>query len=232
MGGGGGGGQEIKFVDIEPQTVETTTDAYRQQLQLGEIAQAQNQENMRLGAELDRTNAEFFQTQNLRGIRAQGAETRMNLAAQGAQTRLNIGAQGEQTRLNIGTEGRETRATRRVEGEEQRRGIVTTGEQTRLTRETEGQQQRLGIQEQTRGTQAIRRTEVVKRDPHVGLKVKSNVQEFRPLALSNGKLFAPQVKKLGQLSCNVRCSVAIKRTGITSRRKAKQEHDGMDSRIN
>ena len=42
MGGGGGGGQEIKFVDVEPQTVETTTDAYRQQLQLGEIAQAQN----------------------------------------------------------------------------------------------------------------------------------------------------------------------------------------------
>ena len=75
MGGGGGsGGQEIKYVDVDPR-FETTTDAYRQQLQLGEIAQAQNQENMRLGAQLDRTNAEFFQTQNLRGIRAQGAET-------------------------------------------------------------------------------------------------------------------------------------------------------------
>ena len=69
MGGGGGSsGTEVKYVDVEPQTVETTTDAYRQQLQLGEIAQAQNQENMRLGAQLDRTNAEFFQTQNLRGI--------------------------------------------------------------------------------------------------------------------------------------------------------------------
>ena len=149
MGGGGGSSTEVKYVDIEPQR----SSRLRLMLfgsNLCEIAQAQNQENMRLGAELDRTNAEFFQTQNLRGIRAQGAETRMNLAAQGAQTRLNIGAQGEQTRLNIGTEGRETRATRRVEGEEQRRGIVTTGEQTRLTRETEGQQQRLGIQEQTR----------------------------------------------------------------------------------
>ena len=29
---------------------------------------------------------------------------------------------------------------------------------------------------------------------------------------------------------NVRCSAAIKRIGITSRRKARQEHDGMDSR--
>jgi hypothetical protein len=81
--GGGGGNQspEIKYVDVDPQVIKTETDAYRQQLQLGDIAQAQNQENMRLGAQLDRTNAEFFQTQNLRGIRQQGAETRMNIAA-------------------------------------------------------------------------------------------------------------------------------------------------------
>ena len=62
---------------------------------------------MRLGAELDRTNAEFFQTQNLRGVRAQGAETRFNIAA-GAQTPGNNGAQGRQTRLNIGAQGRQT----------------------------------------------------------------------------------------------------------------------------
>ena len=100
----GGNRLEIEYVDIDPKVV-TTTDAFRQQIKLGQIAYKQNQNNMRLGAELDRTNAEFFQTQNLRGIRAQGAETRFNIAAH-AQTRANIGAQGRQTRLNIGAHRR------------------------------------------------------------------------------------------------------------------------------
>ena len=74
MGSGGGGSStEVKYVDIDPKVVTTPTDAFRQQLMLGQIAQKQNENNMRLGAQLDRTNAEFFQTQNLRGIRAQGA---------------------------------------------------------------------------------------------------------------------------------------------------------------
>ena len=33
MGGGGSSSPEIKYVDIDPQVIETETDAYRQQLQ-------------------------------------------------------------------------------------------------------------------------------------------------------------------------------------------------------
>ena len=81
---GSSGPPKVEYEDVDPQIVRTDTDAFRQQIKLGEIAFKQNQNNMRLGAELDRTNAEFFQTQNLRGVRAQGAETRFNIASQGA----------------------------------------------------------------------------------------------------------------------------------------------------
>ena len=66
---------KIEYEDVDPQIVRTDTDAFRQQLKLGEIAFKQNQANMRLGAQLDQTNAAFFQKQNIRGIQAQGAET-------------------------------------------------------------------------------------------------------------------------------------------------------------
>jgi hypothetical protein len=88
---------------------------------------------MELGAQLDRTNAEFFAGQDIRRTQSTGAEQRLGYASQGEQERASIGATGEQYRLGLGTAGAEERATTRVSGEEQRKGIETTGSEQRTT---------------------------------------------------------------------------------------------------
>jgi hypothetical protein len=64
-----------------------------------EVSGQQQQANMRLGAELDRANSEFFTGQNIRQTQATGAETRGTLQTSGEQERLGYGEQGKQTRL-------------------------------------------------------------------------------------------------------------------------------------
>jgi hypothetical protein len=75
---------------------------------------------MELGAQLDRTNAEFFAGQDIRRTQSAGAEQR----------------------LTVGKTGEEERATRVTAGEQERLGIGTTGEQYRLGLETAGKEQR------------------------------------------------------------------------------------------
>jgi hypothetical protein len=76
---------------------------------------------MELGAQLDRTNAEFFAGQDIRRTQAAGSEER----------------------LRLGTAGEQERATRLTAGEQERLGTVTTGEQYRKGLETAGEQTRM-----------------------------------------------------------------------------------------
>jgi Tat protein secretion system quality control protein TatD with DNase activity len=75
---------------------------------------------MELGAQLDRTNAEFFAGQDIRRGQAAAAEQR----------------------LTIDKAGEDTRATQRVVGQERRAEIGETGLQYRRGLETAGEQDR------------------------------------------------------------------------------------------
>ena len=81
---------------------------------------------MELGAQLDRTNAEFFTGQDIRRGQAAGAEDR-----------LTIAKTGEENRAFARVKGQEDRALTAETGLQYRRGLETAGEQDRaLTRET------------------------------------------------------------------------------------------------
>lgn len=143
-----------------PQEVET--QSLRSQLALNEITAEQNRLNMETGAQLDRTNSEFFTGQDIRKVQAVGAEERLSIAARGEQDRKLAVTQGEQQRLGIQTTGEETRKTTVTSGEQQRLGIQTTGQETRQTQaqaiagEQETQRQRYAGETaltQTRGEQ-------------------------------------------------------------------------------
>jgi hypothetical protein len=90
------------------------------QVALNEVSGAQQRLNMELGAQLDRTNAEFFAGQDIRRTQAGGAETRLGYAAAGEQERASQASAGEQERLSIGKTGEETRSTVGKQAEEQR----------------------------------------------------------------------------------------------------------------
>ena len=122
-----------------PSTQAVSTQSLQNQTALMETSGQQQQMNMRLGAELDRANSEFFTGQNIRQTQATGAETRSTLQTQGEQDRLGTVTSGEQQRLGTVTAG-----------EQQRLGTVTTGEQQRLGTVTAGEQERLGIGESGR----------------------------------------------------------------------------------
>jgi hypothetical protein len=77
---------------------------------------------MELGAQLDRTNAEFFATQDIRRGQASGAEQR-----------LTIDKQGEDTRATARVQGQEARAQTAETGLQYRKGLETAGEQDRTT---------------------------------------------------------------------------------------------------
>jgi hypothetical protein len=76
--------------------------------------------NMELGAQLDRTNADFFAGQDIRRTQAAGTEQR----------------------LTLGKTAEEERATRRVGGEEERKGIASTGVEYRAGLQTAGGEER------------------------------------------------------------------------------------------
>jgi hypothetical protein len=77
---------------------------------------------MELGAQLDRTNAEFFAGQDIRKTQATGAEERLRLGTLGEQERATTVTRGEQERLGIAATGTEQRAT-----------VGKTAEETRAT---------------------------------------------------------------------------------------------------
>ena len=122
---------KIKYVDSPTQVTKTDTDAYKQQVQLSRIAQRQNEVNMKMGARLDRANAEFFQTQALRGIQAEGAESRLNIAKQGQESRRGLRVAGTEERKGIKVTGRETRKTQAQAGRIERGLIGARGTQER-----------------------------------------------------------------------------------------------------
>jgi hypothetical protein len=80
---------------------QVPTQSLQTQIALNETSSAQQRLNMELGAQLDRTNAEFFAGQDVRRYQSQGAEGRMSIATSGEQQRLGYAAAGEQERLGI-----------------------------------------------------------------------------------------------------------------------------------
>ena len=105
-----------------PKVARTRTQAVRTESALSEVAQAQQRLNMELGAQLDRTNEEFFAGQDIRRTQAVGAETRLSQKVTGQEERKSIAATGRESRLG-----------QRVAGQEERKGIRTTGEQQRIS---------------------------------------------------------------------------------------------------
>jgi len=131
------------------------TQSLTTQTALNEVSGKQTRLNMELGAQLDRTNAEFLAGQDIRrsqsasaeqrltqkaagdietGLtRVRGQEDRAGIAATGAEYRAGLATAGQEERRTIGTTGTETRATERVRGTEQRAGIRESGSEQRTT---------------------------------------------------------------------------------------------------
>ena len=138
-----------------PVVTQTPTQAVATQTALNEVSGKQTRLNMELGAQLDRTNADFFAGQDIRrgaaaaaedrltrqtqaGLdtaltRVRGQEERAGIVETGTQYREGLKTAGTETRATRRVEGDELRQTRRVEGEEQRAGIRETGSETRAT---------------------------------------------------------------------------------------------------
>ena len=147
----------IKYSPPPPPPAPPTpvpTQSLQTQAALNEVSGAQQRLNMELGAQLDRTNSEFFTGQDVRRTQATGAEQRLGIATAGEQERATTLTRGEQERLGTVTRGEQERLTQterftgetgltRVRGEEERRGVVTTGEQQRETLGRSGQETRL-----------------------------------------------------------------------------------------
>ena len=103
-----------------PVVTQAPTQSVATQTALNEVSGKQTRLNMELGAQLDRTNAEFFAGQDIRRGQAQAAEQRLtNKQAADLETGLT-----------------------RVRGQEERAGTVETGEQYRKGLETAGKETR------------------------------------------------------------------------------------------
>ena len=103
-------------------TTQVPTQSLATQTALNEVSGKQQRLNMELGAQLDRTNADFFATQDIRRGQAAGAEQR-----------LTIDKQGEDTRATARVQGQEARAQTAETGLQYRKGLETAGEQDRTT---------------------------------------------------------------------------------------------------
>ena len=103
-------------------TTQVPTQALASQAALNEVSGKQQRLNMELGAQLDRTNAEFFATQDIRRGQASGAEQR-----------LTIDKAGEDARATARVQGQEGRAQTAETGLQYRKGLETAGEQDRTT---------------------------------------------------------------------------------------------------
>ena len=123
MGGGSPPPPQIIYPPAAPPPAPTTqvpTQALASQSALNEVSGKQQRLNMELGAQLDRTNADFFAGQDIRRGQASAAEQR----------------------LTIDKAGEDARATQRVVGQERRAEIGETGLQYRKGLETAGEQDR------------------------------------------------------------------------------------------
>ena len=103
-------------------TTQVPTQSLATQTALNEVSGKQQRLNMELGAQLDRTNADFFATQDIRRGQAAGAEQR-----------LTIDKQGEDTRATARVQGQEARAQTAETGLQYRKGLETAGELDRTT---------------------------------------------------------------------------------------------------
>ena len=103
-------------------TTQVPTQSLATQTALNEVSGKQQRLNMELGAQLDRTNADFFATQDIRRGQAAGAEQR-----------LTIDKQREDTRATARVQGQEARAQTAETGLQYRKGLETAGEQDRTT---------------------------------------------------------------------------------------------------
>ena len=114
-----------------PQLTQVPSQSVQPQTALNDAANKQTRLNMELGDQLDRTNADFFDTQDIRRTQATAAENRLT-------TRVA----GEETRGTIRTQGQEDRALTATTGLEYRRGLETAGSQDRALTRTTGQESR------------------------------------------------------------------------------------------
>jgi hypothetical protein len=89
---------------------------------LNEVSGKQQRLNMELGAQLDRTNADFFAGQDIRRTQAAGAEQRLSYASL-----------GDENRATARVTGQEERAGTAETGLQYRRGLETAGKETRMT---------------------------------------------------------------------------------------------------
>lgn len=101
---------------------QVPTQSLQTQTALNEVSGAQQRLNMELGAQLDRTNAEFFAGQDIRRTQSAGAEQRLTIGKTGEEERATQVTAGEQERLGIG-----------ATGEQYRRGLETAGTEQRTT---------------------------------------------------------------------------------------------------
>jgi hypothetical protein len=103
-----------------PPPTPVPTQSVQTQAALNEVSGAQQRLNMELGAQLDRTNADFFAGQDIRRTQAAGSEQR----------------------LTIGKTAEEERATRVLGGEEERKTVAATGTEYRAGLQTAGGEER------------------------------------------------------------------------------------------
>jgi hypothetical protein len=119
-------------------TTQIPTQSLASQTALNEVSGKQQRLNMELGAQLDRTNADFFTGQDIR--RGQAAS---------AEDRLTIAKTAEENRASARVAGQEARAQTAETGLQYRRGLETAGEQDRaLTRETGTEQRTTDLQKE------------------------------------------------------------------------------------
>ena len=123
---------------------QVPSQSLQTQTALNEVSGKQQRLNMELGAQLDRTNADFFASQDIRRTQAAGAEQRLSYGEVGDQTRATTRVQGQENRAGIAetglqyrrgieTSGQQERETTRVKGQEARDLTRTTGQETRMT---------------------------------------------------------------------------------------------------
>ena len=159
---------KVKYVPAPPPPKPTPvpTQSLSTQIALNEASAKQTRLNMELGAQLDRTNAEFFAGQDIRRIQATGAETRLTqkqagdietglTRVRGQETRATIGETGRQERLTTETRGVQERLTTQTRGQEERATQQTIGQEQRATVRTTGEEQRKTVgktAEETRAT--------------------------------------------------------------------------------
>lgn len=124
MGGKKKKRSKVKVKKVQRKTVvrQQPVQTLRNQVALAEAQGAQTRLNMAAQGNIDRTNKEFFTTQDIRTIQSTGAENRLTIGAtadanirqrrvEGQETRATTAATGEQERMTIGKTGAETRAT-------------------------------------------------------------------------------------------------------------------------